>query len=256
MKNKNWVFDYQGYKLYYYYRPGLWASSEEIENIEKRINIVNKESNKNFSYGIFDPKNKKDFYDNSMICILEFDGHPAGFFYNVIIDFIEDKKIVHQGLVLISKNMGQNLLYYPYVKSNLLIKEQIGDFYITSISSVPSIIGEIYNIFDNVWPSPYTDLIKPNDVYYTKAAETVFFNYVKKFFPFSEEIFFNKRRFVIESKAKEMGFERDVRSLSRDSRLEVNLFCQFWIDYSKNEDIIQVGLFNEEAQNKNLTKMK
>lgn len=249
------VLQYKGYTLSYFFKPGKFSDEKEIQEIENKLNIVNKESGKNFSYGIFDPKNKKDFYDNSLICILEIDNHPSGFFYNVILEY-SDMNIVHQGLVLISKNIGENLLYYPYVQSNIFIREKIGDYYITSISSVPSIIGEIHNIFDEVWPSPYTNLVRPHKKEYTIIAEKVFNDYVKKYFPFPEEVVFNKKRFIIESKAKEMGFERDIRNLSRDSRLDVNLFCQFWIDYSKNEDLIQVGYFGNNAFEKNSQKIK
>lgn len=249
------ILEYKGYTLSYYFKPGINSDEKELEEIEKKLNIVNKESGKNFSYGIFDPKNKKDFYDTSLICILEIDNKPAGFFYNVILEF-SSIKIVHQGLVLISKNIGENLLYYPYVQSNIFIRENIGDYYITSISSVPSIIGEIHNIFEEVWPSPFANLVRPPKKEYAMVAEKVFNEYVKKYFPFPEEVTFNKKRFIIESKAKEMGFERDVRNLSRDSRLEVNLFCQFWIDYTKNEDIIQVGYFGNNAVEKNNQKIK
>lgn len=239
----NSIIPYQGYNLNYFYRPGIWADESTLKNLEEKLNKVNKDSGKNFNYGIFDQKNKKNFYDNSIICVLEINNEPAGFFYNVILEY-SDLNIVHQGLVLISKNIGENLLYFPYFKSNQIIREKIGDFYITSISSVPRIIGEIHNIFEDVWPSPYANSIKPPKKEYISIAERVFNDYVKKYFPFPEEISFNKRRFIIESKAKEMGFERDIRSLPRDARMEVNLFCQFWIDYSKNEDIIQVGYFS------------
>jgi len=243
------VIPFKQYILNYYYKPLEWMSQDELSHLQNQLDIVNKESGKNFNYGIFDPHNRNNFYKNSMICVMELDGHPAGFFYNVI--FEGELNIVHQGLVLISKNIGENLLYFPYVNSNKLIREKIGDFYITSISSVPSIIGEIHNIFDNVYPSPFVNQIKPPQKEYSQVALKVFEDYVKRFFPFPEEVSFNKRRFVIESKAKEMGFERDIRNLPRDSRFEVNVFCQYWLDYSKNEDIIQVGIFNQKTEEKN-----
>lgn len=243
------MINYKQYVLRYYYKPFFWMSSEELASLQSRLDKVNKESGKNFNYGIFDPKNQESFYKNSMICIMELNGEPAGFFYNVIME--GEFKIVHQGLVLISKNVGENLLYYPYVQSNRLIWEQIGDFYISNISSVPSIIGQVSTTYDQVWPSPYLNLDRPEDKNYIVVCEVLFKNYVKKFFPFPEEISLNKKRFVISSKVKEMGFDSNFRNLSRHPKLEVNLFCQFWIDYEKSEDIIQVGRFTKQTIERN-----
>ena len=44
-----------------------------------------------------------------------------------------------------------------------------------------------------------------------------------------------------------MGFERCIKNMPLAQKLEINLFCNFWIDYESNEDLFQVVELNDEA---------
>src|SRR5690606_39022598 len=143
MKLKSYKYD--DYDLNYYYRPGQWMTDNELRELQQKLLEVNMISNCNFKYGVFAPEKTidqlREIYKDLMVCTILHDGIPAGFFYNYIVDFkkVEEKPIVHQGLVIIAKHVGQNILYAPYTLSNTLIHQNIGDYYITSISATPSI---------------------------------------------------------------------------------------------------------------------
>lgn len=99
--------------------------------------------------------------------------------------------------------------------------------------------------YTNTWPSPYLDNKRPPNEFYKKVTEACFEEYVTKFFPFPESLKLNTKRFVLESKALEMGFEVDMRKMSRDSDVLVNMFCMFWLNYDRQEIMMQVALCDE-----------
>jgi len=240
--------DFNEYTLNYYYNIGLNFSESEINAVKNQLHEVNKASGCNFSYGIFDStKDFKKITENFLICVIEKDNNPVGFFYNFILN---EPKVVHLGLVLISKNFGDNLLYIPYMIASRIIHDHIGDFYITNISGVPKIIGTVIEIYDEVWPAPKSNLMRPPPEYKT-IANSIYSKYVKEYFPMPESISFDEKKFILSCNAKEMGFENDFRKLPRHSTLDVNLFCMFWLNYEKNEDIIQVGKYTKETVEKN-----
>ena len=132
-----------------------------------------------------------------------------------------------------------------------LYYEQFGDFYSTALSSAPFFIGEISRFFDSTWPSPYAKNQKvPPSKVYKQIAEECFNQYIVPFFPFPEHLSVDYRRFVLISKSLEMGFEVDMRKMQRDSELNVNLFSMFWLNYDKQEVLLQVGLFEQESYDK------
>ena len=236
------------YTLNYYYRLGTNFSNKDILAVKIQLDFINESSGCNFSYGIFDKsKDFKKQTENFIICVIEKDDESVGFFYNYI---MEEEKIVHLGLVLIAKNFGENLLYIPYMIASKIIYTYIGEFYVTNISAVPKIIGSVISAFEDTWPAPKANLIRPNPEY-RRVAKLLYENYVKNYFPMPESISFDERRFILSCNAKEMGFESDFRKLARDADLEVNLFCMFWINYDKNEDMVQVAKYSKDSLAKN-----
>ncbi len=248
---------FSNYSLNYYFKPGLNLSDNELREMHRKINIVNEKS-KDFKYGLFDKslsfEDLKGIYSQMLICLIELNDEPEGFFYNYIIDNGEDKPIVHLGLVLIAKNIGNNLLYYPYLNGNKILLENFKDgYFVTNISSTPKIIGEVTEAYDNVWPSPKSNLVvRPRK--YDNIVKKLKEEYILRFFPMSEEIEIDMRRYVLKNNAREMNFECNMRSLAKDPRLNYNLFCMFWLDYNGHiaEDLIQVGEFNQDTLERNL----
>ena len=240
---KRIVRRFANYELEYLLQPGKWMRPIEIEEFKAQLDHVNEISGKHLRYGIFDPKNTSDdtqkFLATSNFCLMRLAGETVGFFYNVI---LEEKPIpaIHAGLVMIAKNNGVDLLKIPYAYMAILQRRKFGDYYYTNISSTPSIIGTFSDLFSDVWPNYKGSLIRPPNKEYVHVLNLLSKEYIAKYFP-TDKIEIDSRRFVMKSPQKEMGFEQDPRKLSRYHNLEANLFCIYWLDYSKGEDIVQVG---------------
>ena len=65
-----------------------------------------------------------------------------------------------------------------------------------------------------------------------------------KYFPDPEKLTINYKRFTLTSNSNEMGFVTDFHKISRSDNFKFMAFCHAWIDYKKEENIIQVGEIN------------
>jgi hypothetical protein len=235
------------YLIEYYLKIGINKSL--TQKVYKQLKFINKDSGNNLKYGIFKPKitdeEIKNFFNNTIIALIyDKNGDLCGFFYNYIIDY--DPLFIHQGLVLIYKNHGNDLITIPYMYSNTILYRYFKkEFFLSNISTVPKIVGIFTDIFENVWPSHRSENVERPPKEYIALGEKLFNSYIKPFFP--EGVFFNSRRFVLTSPLKEIGFETNIRELPRYKDLQVNLFLHFWIDLTKGEDIIQIGQMKEKT---------
>lgn len=249
-------FKVEDYILHFYYKPALWMTEEELLDLHEKVKYVNTISNKNFNYGIFDKtKSINKFYSEILICLMELNGETVGFQYQVIYDNAK-MPLVHQGLVVIAKNTGVDLIGIEAQIAAVLIREIIGDYYSTTISSIPAVLEKFYNIFEEIWPSPYVSNLGRSCKSYREILKFLFDNYVKDYFPLNEEHELHEKRFVIEFKVQENGFETDLRKMPRSEDFLINNFCMFWLDYSKNETVILVGKFSQESFLKTVAKLK
>lgn len=243
MKGSYFRKNYQGYELTYYLQPGIWMGEAEIADLKRDLEHVNRASRKNFRYGIFDPAitavKARDFLAKSNICLIRDQGEAVGFFYNNVLQ-INPFPVIHAGLVLIAKNRGVDLIRKPYAYLSLLQYFKYGPHYYTSISSTPSIVGIFSDLYQSVWPSPRQSALKPPSKEYLEVLRILKKEYIDAYFP-GEGLEVDAKRFVLRSTTREMGFETDLRRLPRYHDMNANLFCLFWLDYSKGEDMIQIG---------------
>ena len=240
------IANYGPYTITYHLFPGKCLPRLELLDLHQRLLDMNIESGRNFKYGIFDhDKNfafKKEFYDNIILATITNEKQECcGFFYNYLIPSPEGGiPLLHQGLVVIYNNKGMDLLKIPYLYSNLLAHKFIKeDFFVSNISAVPLIIGTVSEIFEDVYPSIYCGDSRFPPLYYADYASLLYNHYVKKYFP--DGTIFDKKRFVLKSPLKEMGFGNSIRELPRHANWLHNAFSNCWIDLSQGEDILQIG---------------
>ncbi len=234
---------YYQYDLNYYLQPGNWMDKCSLELVIEQLEKVRDLSGESLNYGILDQNLSEDekvnFLKNANICILKDRGEPIGFFYNLVLRE-RPVPVIHAGLIVLAKNQGYDLIGYPYSFMTYLQFKKYGVHFYTNISSTPSIIGVFSDSFSGVWPSYKANQIKPPTKEYVPILGVLQEKYIKKYFKMNQcEV--DKKRFVLRSGSKEMGFETDMKKLSRYHKPEVNYFCMFWLDYAKGEDLIQIG---------------
>jgi hypothetical protein len=236
---------YEGYTLNYVFQPGCWMSDVELGSFKSELDHVNKISGKSLTYGIFAPNldliGFRSFLEKSNFCMIIDKGEPIGFFYNLILKK-ESPFVIHAGLILLARNRGVDLIKLPYGLMAILHYKLYGKHYYSNICSTPSIIGIFTNMYSKVWPSHKANLIKPPEKYYYTVLDLLYSEYVLQFFP-SDGLELDKKRFILKSKFPELGiFETNIRKLPRHSQAEVQSFCMYWVDYTKGEDMIQIGV--------------
>lgn len=238
--------EYHGYELEYLMQPGKQMNDEEILSLKSTMQSVAALAGKKFNYGVFDPSMTaaecRAYMTRANVCIMRDQGEAIGFICNIVLRET-GTPIIHAGLVVIARNRGHNLMTFSYCWMSILQYRKFGRHYFTNISSTPSIVGSFGEQVAHVWPSHKGNQLKPPTKDYTRVLDVVEEEYIQKYFK-SEGCVVDKRRFVLQSPSTEMGFETNMKKLSRHSNPEANYFCMFWLDYSKGEDLIQVGVMD------------
>jgi hypothetical protein len=243
MNTQTKTLGFHGYELSYFLEPGKWMDADGIARLKGSLDYVNRQSGRNLDYAVFDPthgtEETLDFFKRVNVCVISWQGEPVGFFYNVILR-TGSKPAIHAGLIMINRNNGIDLLTVPYAYLVMLQYRRFGAYHYTSICSTPSIIGAFTSNYSNVWPSHRANLIKPPSNEYRNVVKILFEEYIERYFS-EEQVEVDTRRFIMRSPVKEMGFETSFHKIPRHKELPVNVFCKHWLDYSRGEDLIQVG---------------
>lgn len=236
------------YEFAYFWQPTKWMTGEELLSLHKMIQQINTEGPK-LNYGILSPTAAfdfiTDFYNRSIICVIYKNRHPVGFFYNYYVDEnFKPYPIIHSGLVVINKNDGLSLIAYSYMLFYQIMWLKKGVHFLTNISHIPSIVGYFSDGPSKVWPHYSKKSRAPR--YYKEVFNKLINQYVYNFFPDSKDIKVDRRRFVLEGYAEkeEMSFEKDIRKLAPYKKMNVNYFCQYWLNYDRGDDLVQVGLLD------------
>lgn len=250
MNFKNLSFTYnKNIKLKYFYEPHKNLSSKKFQKIYKDLLIINKDSGKLFTYGIFS-ENHHVFFNNLFLCIMydtKEGSYPIGFFYFSILD--TKNPLVHLGLTVISKNPGVDLLTVPQMLGHLIVYYYLNNFWVSTITCIPKIIGEFCDYLDDVWPSPNCNQGRPKDEhsFYLNILNK---NYIQKFIVNEEnkkDIHIDFKRFILKSPSKNMGFMPNYYILPKHQNFQTNLFCLSWINYQNEEDVILIGKCSEKV---------
>lgn len=238
----------------YYYRPGLYLP-EKVDQIFSELIQVNKESFSNLTYGIFtpdvSPDKKKTFFENSIVCLAYLDGKVIGFFNSYVVD--DATRFNHAGLIIISKNPGFFDLMDFMCRTNFLflyLNNGFNPIRMSNITCVPYGIELFAELTKNTFPDIYQNQrVLPKT--HKKYLDLIKFNYIDQYFPNPEHCKIDYKRFVLRCQAKEFGFQTDFFTLSKAYSNEYNVFSKMWIDYSKDEDLIQIGEIGMEYLFKN-----
>lgn len=227
---------YDQYVYQYWFKP-------KANDVHPTLVSIN---NGELNYGIFGKKTLEEldaFYGKTLVCIIYNENRkPVGFYYQYIID--ETIPLVHLGLIVIKENKGKDLFYISEKLGTLfLFKNLKSKFYICSITTIPKVLEYIDSVFNEVWPSPSSDLSKPPS-HYRKLSETVMSKYIKTFFSSPEKISFNHKRFAIKFDKDSYGFNDDYFVLPKAKKYEYNSFLWSWLNYKDGEDLLIIGRFS------------
>ncbi|MEA9356213.1 hypothetical protein SHI21_08370 [Bacteriovorax sp. PP10] len=231
-------------ELVHYYKPGENLDDISLKNLHNSLVRINEESGANVVNKMLDKKltltEIRNHLKNTIIGIVILEDSPAGFLLSPILSSINNKPVIHAGLVVISKNPGANCVGLLAYGNYCMVFEILGPIYATNISSTPSIIEDFVTMIPDSWPSPDVNLkVAPKN--YKDVVKILKDEYMDNYFPDPGKLDVNYKRFILTSNSQDMGFTTDFHKISRSNDLKYMLFCQAWVNYNKEEDIIQVG---------------
>lgn len=230
----------------HYFNPGQVLNDLELKTMFNQLIEINEKKDQPIKHKLIDKtyslETIRNIYRNVIVGILFVDDSPVGFLISPILLGLE-LNIVHAGLTVISKNHGDNLLGLLSLGLARVIAMKFKKAYVTNISSTPSILENFAKFTAKTWPDPDAKLTRaPKN--YSKVFDILFDTYIYKYFENPDQVLKDKKRFVIQSSSKKMGFNTNLRQLSRSTNFKYLSFCFTWLDYEKEEDLVQIGVID------------
>jgi hypothetical protein len=160
----------------------------------------------------------------------------------------EPVEVLHLGLVMVVPDQRQRKLswvLYGLTCFLILVRRQMRPVWITSVTQVPAVVGMVDQMFTGVWPSPMS---QPHSLSHMMMARAAMADH-RHVFGVSDAAGFDVDRFVItdaytggsDALAKTWG----VAAKHREDAY--NIFCAAHLDYTRGDDLLQVGQMNMAA---------
>jgi hypothetical protein len=231
------------FEVWHYYRPGKLLDDIAIKKLHSSLIQVNEKSGANIVNIMLDKNASldevRDHLQNTIVATLFQGENIYAFVISPILSF-EKNPVLHSGLIVVAKNPGIDLISLLALGNLTLGYKNLGRVYTTNISSTPSIIESFTTMVPGSWPNPDAHLkIAPDG--YKEVVKILKEEYMDRYFPDAEKLEVNYKRFTLSSNSKEMGFVTDFFKISRSDNFKYMSFCRAWINYEKEEDMIQVG---------------
>lgn len=223
--------------------PGSHLGNEEFEIFHGDLVSINERSGANINNRMLNPKlslfERRELFSQVVISVFYKNNTPCAFSMS---PFLKkgNLKLLHIGLTMIAENPGFNLGGFLGVFNAMTAYEKYGAIYLTNISSTPSLVESFSEALGNAYPAPNSSL-KKRPKYYRDIVQLLKEGYMDRCFPDKEKLHVDYKRFVLISNSSEMGFKTNFHSTSFANDMKYNNFCKTWINYDREEDLIQVG---------------
>lgn len=236
-------FDYKGFKVLCFVFPGKELSDEQLLKFHQDLVFINESSMANIVNKMLNNKldtfEIRKYFRKVIVSIFYINETPCAFSLSPFLS--RDRiKVFHIGLTIVAKNPGLNLGGFLGIVNAKAAYEKFGKVYLTNISSTPSLIESFSNALGNAYPTPHCSL-KSRPKHYRDVVKILKEEYMDKCFPDRSKLQIDYKRFVLISNSSEMGFKTSFHDTSFADSMEYNNFCKTWINYDKEEDLIQVG---------------
>jgi hypothetical protein len=227
----NW--EYLDCTIDFYFKP----KTSDVHDFLLKIN------NNELNYGIFNPMLSIEetdlFYQKTLVCLIKHKGIPIGFYYFYILD--ESIPFVHLGLIIIKNNPGYDIAYTSEKLGILFLKSKLKKhFFVSTITTIPRVIEFLDTYFENIFPSPKINLDR-SPTGYKQLISILKKEYIDLVFPYPSENIINYKRFILCLQKRESGFVDNFHILPKAMKFVYNSFCQTWLNYEHEEDLILIG---------------
>ena len=235
-----------GLRVRVYERPGEWMEPAKLDALRADLNAVAAQCLPDvpLNYGVFDPASCA--LSRLIVTVVSDDtGRPIAINALALMELDippEPVEVLHLGLVMVVPDQWQGKLswvLYGLTCFLILVRRQMRPVWITSVTQVPAVVGMVDQMSTGVWPSPMS---QPHSLSHMMIAWAVMADH-RHVFGVSDAAGFDVDRFVItdaytggsDALAKTWG----VAAKHREDAY--NIFCAAHLDYTRGDDLLQVG---------------
>jgi GNAT superfamily N-acetyltransferase len=228
--------------------PGLSLSQAELDELVAQLRAVAGRTlpNDSLRYGVF--SGERDPMARAIVTLIceETTGRPIAFNALSVIDVEldgEPTRVTHLGLVMVDPDaQGQGLSWVLYGLTALVLfaRDGLRPKWISSVTQVPAVVGMVSETFSDVFPSP--NGATRQSFAHLQLARGIMQRH-RAAFGVGPEAGFDEARFVI-SDAYTGGSDALKKSFAAASKHRdeaTNAFCERELDYSRGDDVLQIG---------------
>jgi GNAT superfamily N-acetyltransferase len=242
-------------------RPGLSLACDDLAVLVEDVRSIARSvlGDRDLSYGIFsgDPET----LSRTVLTIVyeKNGGRPVAFNALAILDADlggRSVEILHLGLVMVRPDVrgaGLSATLYGLTCVLLFVRRQCRAVWISSVTQVPAVVGMVAETFSDVYPS------RPGarrSFHHERLAQQIMGRW-RHAFGVGEEAGFDTDRFVITNAytggSDELRKSFDIAAKHRDAIY--NDLCATALDYSRGDDLLQIGQIDMRAASRYLAKV-
>lgn len=235
-------------KLVIWDRPGLWCSDDQIKGIVKDLRfVISKSTDKNIpEYGVL--LGEREDMKTRLILIIYQNDESMAFSAQSHIDFrigLKNIHVIHLGLAYVDKNVrGGGLASMAYVLPNLLLllKSGFRSHWISNVTQVPSIFGQVEDFYTNVYPNTTK---KPQTFEHFLIAGHIMKNH-RSVFGVGDDCIYDAHHQIIRNAytGGSDNLKKTFEECTKSRNPKVNDFMMTRLDYGRGDDVIQLGILD------------
>lgn len=240
-------------------RPGRWMSDQDLQKLTSDLRTIASKTlaDGSLTYGVF--VGERDHMRDTIVTLVSTrDGTPIAFNALAIMTLEtqpEPADVLHLGLVMVDPDQrsgGLSWVLYGLTCFLLFVRNQFRPLWISNVTQVPAVVGMVSEMFSDIWPKPDADRRTLNHVL---MARRIMAGH-RHVFGVGSDAEFDETRFVITNAytggSDDLKKSWDEATKHRDEIF--NDFCQTQLDYTRGDDVLQLGRMDLPAIRRYLTR--
>ncbi len=240
-------------------RPGRWMSDQQVQDLTRDLRTVAAKTldDGTLTYGVFSGDRAR-LNDTIITLVTLRDGTPVAFNALAImtLDTRPDRvDVLHLGLVMVDPDQrsgGLSWVLYGLTCFMLIVRNQFRPLWVSNVTQVPAVVGMVSEMFSDVWPKPHADRRTLNHVL---MARRIMAGH-RDVFGVGDDAQFDEARFVITNAYT--GGSDDLKKTweqaPKHRDIVFNDFCAAELDYTRGDDLLQLGRMDMPAIRRYLTR--
>ncbi|MBX3041150.1 MAG: hypothetical protein KF789_10645 [Bdellovibrionaceae bacterium] len=242
-------------------RPGKWLSDSQLQKIVQDLQSVVQESIPagNLDYGVL--KGNRQQLEQAVLTIIYDSKTGRALAFNALTYMPCELRghhadVLHLGLVVVSptcREGGFSWILYGLTSLLLFFRGRFRPIWVSNVSQVPAIIGNVSKSFAHVYPTPQKT--ERAGIDHLMLARQILAKH-RAVFGVGPEATFDENDFVIQN-AYTGGSDHLKKTFTQAQQHrspEYNDFCREKLDYDRGDDFLQLGVLTLASCHEYLTR--